>query len=141
MRLCATLKPCLLDDHPLFEPARGQGLLICDPEGDPVWTQFWDGVGAYIDFTNPRAQAWWREHVTADLLAGSVGEFVRSHGGSVGTHRAGEIVTVRLGGACEHCPAAGLTLRGRLIGELRSRCPDLVEVEQDGKQLTLTLAD
>ena len=81
------------------------------------------------------------EHVTADLLAGSVGEFVRSHGGSVGTHRAGEIVTVRLGGACDHCPAAGLTLRGRLIGELRSRCPDLVEVEQDGKQLTLTLAD
>ena len=68
VRLCANIKPCLLDDHPLFEPARGQGLLICDPEGDPVWTQFWDGVGAYIDFTNPRAQAWWREHVTADLL-------------------------------------------------------------------------
>ncbi len=79
------------------------------------------------------------EHVTADLLAGSVGDFVRSHGGSVSTHRAGDTVTVRLGGACEHCPAAGLTLRGRLIGELRSRCPGLVEVEQDGKQLTLTL--
>ena len=79
------------------------------------------------------------EHVTADLLAGSVGDFVRSHGGSVSTQRAGDTVTVRLGGACEHCPAAGLTLRGRLIGELRSRCPGLVEVEQDGRQLTLTL--
>lgn len=80
------------------------------------------------------------EHVTADLLAGSVGEFVRSHGGSVSTQREGATVAVRLGGACEHCPAAGLTLRGRLIGELRGRCPDLVEVAQDGKQLTLTLA-
>ncbi len=80
------------------------------------------------------------EHVTGDLLAGAVGDFVRSHGGSVSAHRAGDIVTVRLGGACEHCPAAGLTLRGRLIGELRSRCPDLVEVDQDAKQLTLTLS-
>jgi Fe/S biogenesis protein NfuA len=79
-------------------------------------------------------------HVTADLLAGSVGDFVRSHGGSVTAQRAGDTVTVRLGGACEHCPAAGLTLRGRLIGELRSRGPDLVEVEQGSRQLTLTLA-
>ena len=80
------------------------------------------------------------EHVTADLLAGPVGDFVRSHGGSVSARRSGEEITVQLGGACEHCPAAGLTLRGRLIGELRSRCPDLVVVEQGGRQLTLTLA-
>jgi Fe/S biogenesis protein NfuA len=79
------------------------------------------------------------EHVTADLLAGSVGDFVRSHGGSVSTHRSGDTVSVRLGGACEHCPAAGMTLRGRLIGELRSRCPDLVEVDHAGRELTLTL--
>jgi alpha-glucosidase len=68
VRLCANIKPCLLDDHPLFEAARAQGLLICDPDGEPAWTQFWDGLGAYLDFTNPRTQAWWREHVTADLL-------------------------------------------------------------------------
>ena len=79
------------------------------------------------------------EHVTADLLSGSVGDFIRSHGGSVSTHRSGDTVTVRLGGACEHCPAAGMTLRGRLIGELRGRCPDLVEVNRDGRELTLTL--
>ena len=80
------------------------------------------------------------ESVTADLLAGPVGDFVRSHGGSVSAHRSGDTVTVRLSGACEHCPAAGLTLRGRLVGELRSRCPDLIEVDQGGKQLTLGLA-
>ncbi|MFO1014301.1 MAG: glycoside hydrolase family 31 protein [Caulobacteraceae bacterium] len=68
IRLVANIKPCLLDDHPLFEEARAQGLLISEPDGEPSWCQFWDGVGAYLDFSNPKAAAWWRQHVTADLL-------------------------------------------------------------------------
>ncbi len=68
IRLCANIKPCLLDDHPLFAEARAKGLLICEADGEPSWCQFWDGVGAYLDFTNPETQAWWRGHVTADLL-------------------------------------------------------------------------
>jgi alpha-glucosidase len=68
LRLIANIKPCLLADHPLFEAARAAGLLIADAAGEPVWTQFWDGLGAYLDFTNPDAAAWWREHVTAALL-------------------------------------------------------------------------
>jgi len=80
------------------------------------------------------------ERVTADLLDGSVGDFVRSHGGTVAVHRADDVVAVQLGGACEHCPAAEQTLRQRLLGELRQRCPDLVEVEsRRGGQLTLSL--
>jgi alpha-glucosidase len=68
LRLCANIKPCLLDDHPLFAEARARGLLIRDATGEPAWSQFWDGLGAYLDFTNPDTQAWWRAHVTADLL-------------------------------------------------------------------------
>jgi Fe/S biogenesis protein NfuA len=68
------------------------------------------------------------EHVTADLLAGSIGDFIRSHGGAVQTQRSGDEVAVRLGGACEHCPAAEHTLRLRLLEALRGRCPDLVEI-------------
>jgi alpha-glucosidase len=68
IRLCANIKPCLLDDHPRFAEARAKGLLICDASGEPAWAQFWDGLGAYLDFTNPDTQAWWREHVTTDLL-------------------------------------------------------------------------
>ena len=68
IRLCANIKPCLLEDHPLFGEALGQGLLILGPDGEPAWSQFWDGVGAYLDFTNPATQTWWRAHVTADLL-------------------------------------------------------------------------
>lgn len=77
--------------------------------------------------------------VTADLLDGQVGDFIRSHGGTVIAQRRGDVVAVQLGGACEHCPAAGGTLRERLMGALRRRCPDLVEVDRDGGQLTLTL--
>lgn len=79
------------------------------------------------------------ERVTADLIEGSVGDFVRSHGGSVAAARDGEVVTVTLGGACEHCPAAEHTLHQRLIGELRRRCPDLVELGSDGGRLRLGL--
>lgn len=77
--------------------------------------------------------------VIADLLDGPVGEFVRSHGGTVAAERAGDVVTVTLGGACEHCPAAEHTLHQRLIGELRRRCPDLVELDSRGGRLTLGL--
>lgn len=80
------------------------------------------------------------ERVTADVLEGSVGDFVRSHGGSVRLQRIGDTVTVQLGGACEHCPAAEQTLRQRLVNELRRRCSDLVELESRGRDLILGLS-
>jgi alpha-glucosidase len=69
VRLCANIKPCLLDDHPLFEEARARGLLIRDQAGEPYWVQFWDGLGAYLDFTNPETLDWWKAHVDRDLLS------------------------------------------------------------------------
>jgi alpha-glucosidase len=69
VRLCANIKPCLLDDHPLFEAARASGLLIADDAGEPYWVQFWDGLGAYLDFTNPATLDWWKAHVDQDLLS------------------------------------------------------------------------
>jgi alpha-glucosidase len=68
VHLCPNVKPCLLRDHPLFEEARDKGLLIADEKGEPAWVQFWDEIGAYIDFTNPDAIAWWRDKVTSALL-------------------------------------------------------------------------
>ncbi|KAF1027239.1 MAG: Alpha-xylosidase XylQ [Burkholderia plantarii] len=58
LRLCANIKPCLLRDHPEFEDARRRGLLITDANGEPTWVQFWDEVGAYLDFTNPATIDW-----------------------------------------------------------------------------------
>ena len=68
VRLCANVKPCLLRDHPLFAEAATLGLLIADPKGEPSWVQFWDGIGAYLDFTQPKTLAWWKEKVKETLL-------------------------------------------------------------------------
>ena len=69
VRLVPNIKPALLRDHPRFEEARQAGLLVHDPDGQPTAVQFWDGTGAYLDFTNPRTIAWWKEQVTEQLLA------------------------------------------------------------------------
>jgi alpha-glucosidase len=68
IRLCPNIKPCLLRDHPAFEEAKQAGLLVRDRQGEPVWVQFWDEVGAYLDFTNPDTIAWWKAHVKSALL-------------------------------------------------------------------------
>lgn len=102
------------------------------------WSGQGGGVGAALRESLAEPDGWEidpapgevLERVTADLLAGSVGDFIRSHGGSVDTQRAGDTVTVRLGGACEHCPAAERTLALRLLEALRGRCPEVVEAER-----------
>lgn len=68
IRLCANIKPCLLRDHPAFAEADKAGLLVRDAHGEPAWVQFWDQVGAYLDFTNPDTVAWWKAHVKHALL-------------------------------------------------------------------------
>ncbi len=66
IHVVANLKPCLLDDHPRY--AEPEGAYVNDPHGHAVITQFWDGEGAFLDFTNPKAVAWWQQGVTRDVL-------------------------------------------------------------------------
>ena len=48
------------------------------------------------------------------------------HGGSVELDRIeGDVVFVRLGGACEGCPLSAATLQGWIAGTLRQFFPDL----------------
>lgn len=68
VRLCANIKPCLLQDHPAFDEVARDGLLIASRDGDPAWVQFWDEVGAYLDFTNPATIDWWKARVKDSLL-------------------------------------------------------------------------
>jgi alpha-glucosidase len=68
VRLIPNIKPALLHDHPMFAEARDRGLLIADENGEPEWVQFWGALGAYLDFTNPRTLAWWKEKLTTSLL-------------------------------------------------------------------------
>ncbi len=69
VRLVPNIKPALLRDHPRFDAAQAAGLLVQDPDGQPTAVQFWDGTGAYLDFTNPATIAWWKAQVTEQLLA------------------------------------------------------------------------
>jgi len=73
VRLIANIKPALLDDHPSFQALAEQGLFLKDEDGGPALEQFWDGVGAYVDFTNPAAAVWWKAQVTEQLLGVGIG--------------------------------------------------------------------
>jgi alpha-glucosidase len=68
VRLCANVKPCLLRDHPLFAEAAALGLLIADAKGKPSGVQFWNGIGAYLDFSQPMTLSWWNAKVKETLL-------------------------------------------------------------------------
>ncbi|MBV8968919.1 MAG: glycoside hydrolase family 31 protein, partial [Verrucomicrobia bacterium] len=68
VRLCPNIKPCLLRDHPRFDEADSKGLFIREPDGKPAVVQFWDEVGAYLDFTNSQTVDWWKTAVKDALL-------------------------------------------------------------------------
>lgn len=69
LRLCANIKPALLIDHPMFEDLKSNNMFVLNKEGkEPEIAQFWDELGAYVDFTNPKAYDWWKHQVTDKLL-------------------------------------------------------------------------
>ncbi len=66
MHVVANLKPCLLNDHPRF--AEASPGFVRDAAGEIVLSQFWDGEGGFLDFTQPEAIAFWQKGVTEDVL-------------------------------------------------------------------------
>jgi len=69
MKLVANVKPCLLDDHPRYgEVAAAGGFIAGGDDHAPLKSQFWDGEGAHVDFTNPAGVAWWKEGLTRQVL-------------------------------------------------------------------------
>nr|WP_240688971.1 glycoside hydrolase family 31 protein [Ammoniphilus sp. YIM 78166] len=70
LKLCANIKPALLWDHPKFEELKEKNMFVLsrDKEG-PEIAQFWDELGAYLDFTNPKTIEWWKSNVKEQLLS------------------------------------------------------------------------
>lgn len=69
--------------------------------------------------------------VVREVLDGEPGAYLRSHGGQAEVVDVSHgRVTLRLSGACTHCPAAGVTLDRTLEREIRRRYPALVEVRR-----------
>lgn len=74
VHLAANIKPCLLQDHPMYESVAAKGLFIRDSEADtPELSLFWDDEGSHLDFTNSESIAWWKANVTEQLLERGIG--------------------------------------------------------------------
>ena len=68
IEIIPNIKPAFLDNHPLYKEIADKGLFIKNPDGTPFITEFWDGYGSYLDFTNDDAFDFWRDKVTETLL-------------------------------------------------------------------------
>ena len=69
IKVVANVKPCLIDDHPLYGEVAAEGGFIAGRDDHaPLKSQFWDGEGAHVDFTNPAGVAWWKERLTREAL-------------------------------------------------------------------------
>lgn len=66
--LIPNIKPAFLDNHPLYKKIAENGWFVKNPDGTPFVTEFWDGLGSYLDFTNPDAFTFWKQQVTETLL-------------------------------------------------------------------------
>ncbi len=68
VQLVPNIKPCLMLGHPLYEEAEKAGLFVHEADGTPAMVQYWDELGTYLDFTNPKTIDWWKDHVKTALL-------------------------------------------------------------------------
>lgn len=68
IELIPNIKPAFLTSHPMYNSIAQKGYFVKNQDGTPYVTQFWDGVGSYIDFTNPDAFDFWKNQVREKLL-------------------------------------------------------------------------
>jgi alpha-glucosidase len=68
LKTVANLKPVLIDDHPAYAGIAATDGFLVARDGGPVVEQFWDGHGSFLDFTNAKTAAWWRENLSRQVL-------------------------------------------------------------------------
>lgn len=68
IQIIPNIKPAFLDSHPLYNEIAEKGYFVKNPDGTPFVTEFWDGLGSYIDFTNPDAFEYWNKKIGETLL-------------------------------------------------------------------------
>jgi alpha-D-xyloside xylohydrolase len=56
-----------------YDEAAAAGYFVMNPDGTPWVGTWWKGQGSMIDFTNPRAKAWWQGQVRKAITAGADG--------------------------------------------------------------------
>lgn len=68
INLIPNIKPAFLNTHPMYDMLAEKGYFVKNPDGTPFVTQFWDGLGSYLDFTNKDAYDFWNGQVKEKLL-------------------------------------------------------------------------
>lgn len=68
IEIIPNIKPAFLVDHPLYKYIADKGLFVKNSDDTPFITEFWDGLGSYLDFTNAEAFDFWKDRVTQTLL-------------------------------------------------------------------------
>ena len=132
MHVIANLKPCLLDDHPAYEEVREKGGFIHDAKSqEPVVEQFWDGVGAHLDFTHPAAISWWQKNLKTQIL---------DYGIDTGWNDNNEYAIMDDGAACHGFGQTIPVHRARPLHPLlMTRATFEAQAEQTGKEQVYTV--
>lgn len=68
IHIIPNIKPAFLDSHPMYDMIAQKGWFVKNEDGTPFVTQFWDGLGSYLDFTNQEAYDFWGSQVKEKLL-------------------------------------------------------------------------
>lgn len=72
IHLIPNIKPAFLTDHPMYDELAKKGCFVKNEDGTPYVTEFWDGLGSYLDFTNPEAFEFWSGQVNEKLLENGI---------------------------------------------------------------------
>ena len=70
LHVCAWINPYIGQESALFDQAADQGYLVRKPNGDIWQTDLWQAGMGLVDFTNPDACKWFKEHVKHLLKQG-----------------------------------------------------------------------
>ncbi|MBQ3911736.1 MAG: hypothetical protein II694_02040 [Lachnospiraceae bacterium] len=68
VELLPNIKPCFLDDHPMYKTIAEKGWFLKNADGTPARFPFWGGMGSYLDFTNRDAASFWTDCVRSALV-------------------------------------------------------------------------
>jgi alpha-D-xyloside xylohydrolase len=62
VKICLWLNPYLPEGHPIYDEAKANGYMLKTADGGVARLEFGEPVGV-VDFTNPAAKEWWKDHL------------------------------------------------------------------------------
>ena len=64
------VKPGILLEHPLFDEFNSKGVFVKDSKDSSKFAEgcWWGGIGAFWDFTNPKARRAWKDYLIQNVI-------------------------------------------------------------------------